>query len=89
MGLPPFSLALAGKTGPMTMVPSVVEDVNPESWCPLLRKLVLDPPSYRGERIERLSADVDAGQVMKTFEVLDDMMRVGGVAHVGNSQKVH
>jgi hypothetical protein len=89
MGLPPFSLALAGKTGPATMIASAVEDVNPESYGSLLYELVFDPPSQGRQWVERLSADVDAGQVMPAFEILDDVAGIGAVAHVRDPQEVH
>jgi hypothetical protein len=88
MGLPPFSLALAGKTGPATMISSAVEDVNAESYGSLLYELVLDPLPYGGERIEKPPADVDARQTVKPFEVLDHIARIGSMAHGMDSQEV-
>jgi hypothetical protein len=43
MGIPPFSMALAGKTGPVTMIPSPSGDVNRESSSgPFLYEFVLE-----------------------------------------------
>jgi hypothetical protein len=60
-------------------------NVNSESWAAFLSEFVFDPPSYGGQGVEGLPADVDAGQLVKTLEILDNMMRVGGPAHVGDS----
>jgi hypothetical protein len=71
------------------MVPYTALYGNGESCDALLRELILDPSPHCRKRVKRLPAGVDTGQPMKAFEVLDDMMAVGGLAHVGDSQKVH
>src|SRR4030042_4742821 len=88
IGLPPFSVASAGKTGPTTMIAFAGSNVNSESWASLLCELLLDPPSYSDERIERSPANVDAGQLVKTFQILDNIVRVGAAAHVRDPQEM-
>jgi hypothetical protein len=71
------------------MITSAGRNVNWGSYGPLLGEFLLDPPSHGDERVERSLADVDAGQLVETFEVFDDMMQVGAAAHVGDSQETH
>ncbi len=79
MGIPPFALTSTGKISPVTMIASASEDVNPESSSgPLLYQFVLDPPSNGRKGIESPLADVDAGQLVEAFEILDDVVRVSG-----------
>jgi hypothetical protein len=87
MGLPPFSLALAGKTGPVAMIARVAGNVNCESYGSLLFEFLLDPPPYSAERVERCPTDMYAGQLMKAFEVRDDIAWVSSIAHLRDTQK--
>jgi len=67
------------------MIPCTDADVNCESCRCLLYELVFDPPSYGHKWVKRLPADVDTGELVEAFQVLDDMMRVYGMAHIGDS----
>jgi hypothetical protein len=86
MGLPPFVLALAGKTGPVAMITRVARNVNYESYGVLLLEFLFHPPPYSGERVERLLADMYAGQLVKAFEVVDHVAVVGGRRDLGDSK---
>lgn len=47
----------------------------------------LKPLFHRIRQIHRLSAEVNPGQAVLTFEVLDDVSVIGGVADFGDAEK--